>query len=133
MSTRIDGPLRGTLLHGETERGPGETSSISADNRFPMGPVVVMPCGPNAIEVLTETATYRLAAEGLRALLFLGNTVELAVDGPGAGPATAAPALDRRWIRFVLAGTHYLIHRSRLVWVARGDIPVDRLVCAEVT
>ena len=133
MSTRISGPLRGTLLHGETERGPGETSSIPADNRFPMGPVVVMPCGPNAIEVLTETATYRLAAEGLRALLFLGNTVELAVDGPGAGPATAAPALDRRWIRFVLAGTHYLIHRSRLVWVARGDIPVDRLVCAEVT
>ena len=133
MSTRINGPLRGTLLHGETERGPGETSSIPADNRFPMGPVVVMPCGPNAIEVLTETATYRLAAEGLRALLFLGNTVELAVDGPGAGPATAAPALDRRWIRFVLAGTHYLIHRSRLVWVARGDIPVDRLVCAGAT
>ena len=133
MSTRINGPLRGTLLHGETERGPGETSSIPVDKRFPSGPVVVMPAGPNAIEVLTETATYRLAAEGLRALLFLGNTVELAVDGPGAGPATAAPALDRRWIRFVLAGTDYLIHRSRLVWVARGDIPVDHLVVTGAT
>ena len=133
MSTRINGPLRGTLLHGETERGPGETSSIPADNRFPMGPVVVMPCGPNAIEVLTETATYRLAAEGLRSLLFLGHTVELAVDNPDAGPATAMPTLDRRWIRFVLAGTDYLIHRSRLVWVARGDIPVDHLVVTGAT
>lgn len=133
MSTRIDGPSHTQQSHPRMERRPDESSSVAADNRFPSGPVVVMPCGPNAIEVLTETATYRLAAEGLRALLFLGNTVELAVDGPGAGPATAAPALDRRWIRFVLAGTHYLIHRSRLVWVARGDIPVDRLVCAEVT
>ena len=88
---------------------------------------MIMRSDGGGIDLLAEDATYRLPAEGLRALLFYGNRVRLTEGWVETDRGLAMPGPDRRWIRFVLGGTHYLIHRSRLGWVARGDVPADRL------
>ena len=95
-------------------------------------PIVVMRSEDGGLDVLEEDRTYRLPPGDLRALLFFGNRVRLNEGGAASETAAAWPGPDRRWICFAIEGTRYLIHRSRLVWVARGDVPADRLVPAGV-
>lgn len=95
-------------------------------------PIVVMRNADGGLDVLDEARTYRLPPGDLRALLFFGNRVRLNEDGVVSETAAAWPGPDRRWICFAIEGTQYLIHRSRLVWVVRGDVPADRLVPAGV-
>jgi hypothetical protein len=91
-------------------------------------PVVVLRGEDGGIEILTEDRAYRVPRGALRDLLFYGNRVRLERDGPGPGAAVAWPGSDRGGICFLLDGMAYVIGRSRLVGVARGDQPADWLV-----
>ena len=95
-------------------------------------PVVIMRSDDGGVEVLAEDRAYLLPSGSLHDLLFFGNRVRLTEDGLEVDGAVAWPGPDRRWINFAIGGVHYLLQRSRLVWVARGDVPVDRLCCVGV-
>ena len=95
-------------------------------------PVVIMRSEDGGVEVLAEDRTYLLPHGSLRDLLFYGRQVRLIEGGLEADGAVAWPGPDRHWVNFVIGGIHYLVHRSRLVWVARGEIPADRLCCTGV-
>lgn len=151
MSARIGGPPTNTLLHHGIRGGPSSTSSCVDDKDCEAGSAgtvpasraihravspdhVVLLCGEDGgIDVLAEDRTYALPAEALRPLLFFGNRVRLAVNGTETDRAVAWPGSDRRWIYFILNGAAYIIGRSRLVAVARGDIPADMLVRQEAS
>jgi hypothetical protein len=88
---------------------------------------VIMCDRDGGVEVLAQERTFTIGAALLRDLLFFNNRVFLTENGEPAKMAYVVP--DRKWINFWIDGIHHVIQRSRFVWVARGDIPVDRLHC----
>ncbi len=122
MSARISGPPTNAPLHSGIREGPTTTSSRCGDKGFEPG-------GPDVDHAGRGRRDQRpRRGPGIHAR-GRGRSAPCSSSATASGSPAATQSPGRASIAsgflFALERTLYLIHRSRLVRVARGEVPAD--------